>query len=39
MPTDPVQRILDMSKGALDYTCAGSSATLVGPVTWKLTKA
>jgi len=39
MPTIPFSGSLDMSKGALDYTCAGSSATLVGPVTWKLTKA
>jgi hypothetical protein len=40
MPTVPFSGALDMSQGALDYTCAGSSATLIGPgVTWKLTKA
>ena len=28
MPTIPFSGSLDMSKGTLDYTCAGSSATL-----------
>ena len=39
MPTIPFSGALDMSQGTLSYTCAGSSATLTGPVTWKLTKA
>lgn len=38
--TTPLSGSLDMSSGALGYTCSGSKATLITPmVTWNLTKA
>ncbi|HCT81162.1 MAG TPA: hypothetical protein DGG94_10040 [Micromonosporaceae bacterium] len=38
--TTPLSGSLDMSSGALGYTCGGNKATLITPmVTWNLTKA
>ncbi|WP_027344526.1 hypothetical protein [Hamadaea tsunoensis] len=39
-PTQPLGGALDLSKGVLNYTCSGSTATMSNSaVSWKLTKA